>query len=122
MWLAYLLVDARLQILHEASEDPSTWRLHPLLCKVAKACSLCSMPLQVILVVKGLVKSGMTICATIHSPTPFTFNLFDYMMILLGGRMIYCGQNGKQQVVQKPAHRDFESHAFIHATECFDPR
>lgn len=47
------------------------------------------------LVVKGLVKSGMTVCATIHSPTPFSFNLFDYMMILLGGRVIYCGRNGE---------------------------
>lgn len=46
------------------------------------------------LVVKSLVKSGITICATIHSPTPFCFNLFDRMMILLGGSVVYSGHNG----------------------------
>lgn len=50
--------------------------------------------LQVMAVVKTLVKSGMTITATIHSPTPFCFNLFDRMMILLGGSVIYNGHNG----------------------------
>lgn len=51
--------------------------------------------LQVMTVVKGLVKSGMTICATIHSPTPFCFGLFDRMMILLRGYLIYAGTNGE---------------------------
>lgn len=50
--------------------------------------------MQVMLVVKTLVKSGMTIVATIHSPTPFCFNLFDRMMILLGGHCVYNGHNG----------------------------
>ena len=45
-------------------------------------------------VVKGLMKTGMTICATIHSPTPFCFRLFDRMMILLRGHMAYAGPNG----------------------------
>ncbi len=50
--------------------------------------------MQVMSVVKGLMKSGMTICATIHSPTPFCFRLFDRMMILLRGHMVYAGPNG----------------------------
>jgi ABC-type multidrug transport system ATPase subunit len=50
--------------------------------------------MQVMGVVKGLVKSGMTICATIHSPTPHCFRLFDAMMILLRGRVVYAGQHG----------------------------
>lgn len=45
-------------------------------------------------VVKSLVKSGMTICATIHSPTPYCFNLFDTLMILLRGNVVYFGENG----------------------------
>lgn len=45
-------------------------------------------------VVKGLVKSGITICATIHSPTPYCFNLFDSLMILLRGHVVYFGDNG----------------------------
>ena len=51
-------------------------------------------PLQVMSVVKGLMKTGMTICATIHSPTPTCFRLFDRMMILLRGHMVYAGPNG----------------------------
>jgi ABC-type multidrug transport system ATPase subunit len=45
-------------------------------------------------VVKALVKSGITICATIHSPTPYCFNLFDTLMILLRGHVVYFGENG----------------------------
>ncbi len=45
-------------------------------------------------VVKGLVKNGITICATIHSPTPYCFNLFDTLMILLRGHVVYFGENG----------------------------
>ena len=50
--------------------------------------------LQVMTVVKTLVRSGITICATIHSPTPYCFNLFDSLMILLRGNVVYFGQNG----------------------------
>ncbi len=49
---------------------------------------------QVMTVVKGLVKNGITICATIHSPTPYCFNLFDTLMILLRGHVVYFGENG----------------------------
>ena len=50
---------------------------------------------QVIAVVKGLTKTGITICATIHNPTPYCFNLFDRLMILLHGRVVYSGENGE---------------------------
>lgn len=52
------------------------------------------------LVVKGLLKSGMTICATIHSPTPFAFNLFDRLMILLGGDTVFFGRNGNEGLAE----------------------
>ena len=56
-------------------------------------------PAQVIAVVKNLTKTGITICATIHNPTPFCFNLFDRLMILLHGRVVYSGENGKLPVL-----------------------
>lgn len=34
-------------------------------------------------------------CATIHSPTPYTFNLFDRLLLLLRGRVVYFGPNGR---------------------------
>jgi len=49
---------------------------------------------EVMTVVKGLTKTGITICATIHNPTPYCFNLFDRLMILLHGRVVYSGENG----------------------------
>ena len=44
--------------------------------------------------VKALVRGGITICATIHSPTPFAFSLFDSLIILLRGRVVYFGDRG----------------------------
>ncbi len=58
---------------------------------------------QVMSVVKGLMKTGMTICATIHSPTPFCFRLFDRMMILLRGHMAYAGPNGSTLYPPEPS-------------------
>ena len=31
-------------------------------------------------VVKSLVQEGVTMCATIHSPSPYTFALFDRLL------------------------------------------
>ena len=45
-------------------------------------------------VVKSLAQFGITICATIHSPTPYCFGLFDRMMLLLRGEVVYFGPNG----------------------------
>lgn len=50
---------------------------------------------EVMSVVKSLASHGITICATIHSPTPYTFNLFDRLLLLLKGRVVYFGPNGK---------------------------
>ena len=63
-------------------------------CHRRQHCRLEGWASQVMSVVKGLMKTGMTICATIHSPTPFCFRLFDRMMILLRGHMVYAGPNG----------------------------
>ncbi len=51
-------------------------------------------PLQVMTVVKSLATHGITVCATIHSPTPYCFNLFDRMLLLLRGQVAYFGPNG----------------------------
>ncbi len=50
---------------------------------------------EVMEVVKGLVSSGITIAATIHSPTPRTFQLFDRVLILQRGRIVFFGDNGE---------------------------
>ena len=58
-------------------------------------------PPQVMSVVKSLAGHGITVCATIHSPTPFTFNLFDRLLLLLKGRVVYFGPNGGFAAAQK---------------------
>lgn len=45
-------------------------------------------------VVKGLVSDGVTIVATIHSPTAYAFSLFDALMLLIRGRVVYFGPTG----------------------------
>ncbi|KAK9826360.1 hypothetical protein WJX81_002047 [Elliptochloris bilobata] len=42
----------------------------------------------------GVHSGGMTICATIHSPTSATFGLFGRVIILLRGQMVFFGENG----------------------------
>lgn len=37
-------------------------------------------------------------CATVHSPTPYTFTLFDRVLMLLRGRVIYFGLNGASMI------------------------
>lgn len=49
---------------------------------------------EVISVVKSLALMGITVCATIHSPTPYAFGLFDRLLLLLRGSPIYFGPNG----------------------------
>eukprot|EP01025_Chloroclados_australasicus_P041211 TRINITY_DN4350_c0_g1_i1.p1 TRINITY_DN4350_c0_g1~~TRINITY_DN4350_c0_g1_i1.p1 ORF type:complete len:528 (-),score=50.28 TRINITY_DN4350_c0_g1_i1:47-1465(-) len=53
---------------------------------------------DVMRVVKGLIADGTTICATIHSPTQFAFRLFDNIMLLVRGEMVYFGENGKTAI------------------------
>ena len=47
--------------------------------------------------VKSLAGHGITVCATIHSPTPYCFNLFDSLLLLLRGQVVYFGANGEWQ-------------------------
>lgn len=49
---------------------------------------------EVMAFVKQLTKDGTTICATIHSPTQFCFQLFDSLMMLVRGRIVYFGPTG----------------------------
>ena len=50
---------------------------------------------QVMRVTQSLARSGMTVCATIHCPPPHTFALFDRLLVLQRGRVVYCGGNGR---------------------------
>ena len=54
--------------------------------------------MQVMSVVRGLVKRGITICATIHCPPPHTFTLFDRALIMQRGRVVYFGLNGQPAI------------------------
>ncbi|WPT13868.1 ABC transporter G family member 50 [Picochlorum sp. SENEW3] len=49
---------------------------------------------EVMSVVKSLALMGITVCATIHSPTPYAFSLFDRLLLLLRGGTAYFGING----------------------------
>ena len=46
-------------------------------------------------VVKRMALDGTTICSTIHSPTPYTFSLFDRVMFLLGGEVVFFGETSE---------------------------
>ncbi|GAB4818157.1 hypothetical protein N2152v2_005203 [Parachlorella kessleri] len=50
---------------------------------------------EVMRVVKRLAGMGITLVSSIHSPTPFCFDLFDRVLLLLRGSAIYFGPNGK---------------------------
>ena len=49
---------------------------------------------EVVTVVKNLALSGITTCVSIHSPPPYTFELFDRVVVLQRGRTVYFGPNG----------------------------
>ncbi|KAK9906864.1 hypothetical protein WJX75_009364 [Coccomyxa subellipsoidea] len=53
---------------------------------------------EVMSVVRGLCKRGITICATIHCPPPHTFTLFDRSLIMQRGRTAYFGLNGQPAI------------------------
>jgi ABC-type multidrug transport system ATPase subunit len=75
---------------------------------------------EVMTVVKGLVKDGVTIVATIHSPTAYAFSLFDSLMMLVRGRMVYFGPTGAPAVafVQKDcAKLHSNDHAVLNEAE-----
>ena len=58
--------------------------------------------------VKALTRTmnSITVCATIHSPSPQTFELFDKVIILLSGRIVYFGNNG-ERLPQATAPKSF---------------
>lgn len=53
---------------------------------------------EVMTVVKGLSQAGITVVATVHSPTPYCFGLFDRLLLLLRGRLAYFGPGGSRAV------------------------
>ncbi|KAL4543234.1 hypothetical protein Ndes2526B_g03891 [Nannochloris sp. 'desiccata'] len=53
---------------------------------------------EVMTVVKSLADHGITVCATIHSPTPYCFSLFDRLLLLLRGQVAYFGPCGAHAV------------------------
>lgn len=57
--------------------------------------TMVSGSLQVMRSVKELTELGLTIVATVHSPTPACFALFDRLLLLVKGRTIYFGPNGE---------------------------
>lgn len=61
---------------------------------------------EVMSVIKSLAAAGITVCATIHSPTPYAFKLFDRLLLLLGGKVTYFGRNGSQAIdfLRESAH------------------
>ena len=61
-------------------------------------------------------KRPSPLCATIHSPTPYAFQLFDRVMILLRGNVAYFGENGEGGrfgVISSGSCLLTEEHAFI---------
>jgi ABC-type multidrug transport system ATPase subunit len=41
-----------------------------------------------------LALDGIAVCGTVHSPSPDTFALFDRILVLQKGRVVYFGPNG----------------------------
>ncbi len=52
---------------------------------------------EVMTVVKGVAENGVTVAATIHSPSSFCFSLFDRLLVLLSGSVAYFGGTGVSQ-------------------------
>ncbi len=65
--------------------------------------------MQVMKVVKSLSRMGITVVSTVHSPTPFCFGLFDQLLMLLRGKVIYFGPTGQCLLLQPKL-------ALLHAT------
>lgn len=53
---------------------------------------------EVATVVKSLCQSGITICSSLHSPSPRTFHLCDRLILLHQGRVLYLGPNGVESL------------------------
>lgn len=46
----------------------------------------------VITTLRNLARDGRTIIASIHQPSSEVFELFDYLTLLSGGKLIYFGE------------------------------
>ena len=49
---------------------------------------------EVIALLKAITADGVTVIATVHSPTAHAFSLFDSLMMLVRGRVVYFGPSG----------------------------
>jgi len=47
--------------------------------------------LELMATVHKLCQQGLTTTVTIHSPSPAIFSLFEELIVLLDGRLVYCG-------------------------------
>jgi ABC-type multidrug transport system ATPase subunit len=59
---------------------------------------------EVMTVVQGLAADGVTILATIHSPTAYAFSLFDSLMMLVSGSQALQAHTGEQSVHHGHTH------------------
>uniref|UniRef100_A0A383VBA5 ABC transporter domain-containing protein n=1 Tax=Tetradesmus obliquus TaxID=3088 RepID=A0A383VBA5_TETOB len=53
---------------------------------------------EVMRVVAGLAADGTTIATTIHSPSSYCYGLFDRLLLLLGGKLVYLGGAGEDAI------------------------
>ena len=70
---------------------------------------------EVVSVVKKLALGGITVCATIHSPTPYAFGLFDSLLLLASGRSVYFGPMKGAVDAMKAASSSFRGEWDAHA-------
>ena len=70
---------------------------------------------EVMSVVKQLALGGITVCATIHSPTPYAFGLFDSLLLLASGRSVYFGPMKGAVDAMKAASASFSGEWDAHA-------
>ncbi|EFJ44628.1 hypothetical protein VOLCADRAFT_95021 [Volvox carteri f. nagariensis] len=81
--------------------SPLPWKISTqaqLLVRPCPSPSPSPSPNQVMTMVKSLAAGGVTICATIHSPTSYCFALFDSVMMLVKGRVVYFGPRGHSAI------------------------
>eukprot|EP00884_Botryococcus_braunii_P007530 jgi/Botrbrau1/16779/Bobra.150_2s0014.1 len=55
--------------------------------------------LEVMSMVRDLAYTGITVVASVHSPTPACFCLFDRLLLLVRGRVAYLGKPGEEAVM-----------------------
>jgi len=49
-------------------------------------------------IVASLARSGLTVCATVHSPTSHIYSLFDRLTMLAAGRVLWSGPAGTEPI------------------------